>query len=195
MYRIVVFLFFVIFGFFPAGHAFGDEAPPTEAADGAAGPPSAVPSSSESDRDAEAKLQFETGREFFNQGRYEEAAIAMKRAFELGPSYKILYYLGWAEGETGNFARALNAYKGYLAEAPADSEADRIEEVKKAVEKLRAKTTTAISNPTRAPFARWALPRMCSSASLPRPRSPRSCSRSSPAIGRKRRSLVAIVFR
>ena len=113
------------------------ETPSTEEPDGSA--PQAQPETAEPSVEDEAMIQFEQGREFFNQGRFEKAAIALKRAFELRPSYKILYYLGWAESETADYSRAVNAYNGYLAEAPEETEADRIAEVKGEVEKLKAR--------------------------------------------------------
>ena len=107
-----------------------------EPSDAASAEPSAT---EETSVDDEAMIQFEQGREFFNKGQFEKAAIALKRAFELRPGYKILYYLGWAESETGNYSRAVSAYNGYLADAPGKTEAARIAEVKAEVEKLKAR--------------------------------------------------------
>ena len=61
-------------------------------------------------------VQFQQGKEFYNQGAFERAAIALKRAYELRPGYRILYFLGWAENEIGNYTRALEAFNGFLAE-------------------------------------------------------------------------------
>ena len=95
--------------------------------------------SAENAKETEARIQFEQGREFYNQGAYEKAAIALRRAFELRPSYRILYYLGWAESETGNYNRALTAFETYLKEAEGEEPLERIDEVAEEVTKLKAR--------------------------------------------------------
>jgi hypothetical protein len=86
-------------------------------------------------KDEEAKIQFEQGKEFFNDEKFEQAAIALSRAYELRPSPKILYYLGMAEAENGNYARAYEAYERYLEQASTEDPA-RVEEVRKEVSRL-----------------------------------------------------------
>jgi hypothetical protein len=90
-------------------------------------------------QDDDARLQFEQGKSFFNEGKFEQAAIALERAYQLRPSYRILYYVGLAETENGNYVRALEAYKKFVSEAPADEvEPGRIDEVKREITRLEA---------------------------------------------------------
>lgn len=83
-----------------------------------------------------ARLSFEQGRRFFNEGQFEKAAIALERAYELRPSYKILYYLGWAECENENYERALDAFNSYLEQVERDEDPAQVDEVKKEVKRL-----------------------------------------------------------
>ncbi len=98
-----------------------------------------VPVAAEAEDSAdEARVQFEQGKAFFNEGKYEQAAIALERAYELRPGYKILYYLGLAESEQGNYSRALNAYTRYLVDGAEQDDPARVQEVRAEIEKLRA---------------------------------------------------------
>ena len=64
----------------------------------------------------EARTQFEQGIALYDEGKYDQAAIAFQRAFELKPSYKILYNIAQAQNQLGHYAAALEAFARYLAE-------------------------------------------------------------------------------
>jgi hypothetical protein len=87
-------------------------------------------------KEAQARAQFEQGLELFEKGRFEQAAIAFERAYELKPSYKILYNLGQAEHELEHYAAALKAYSRYLAEGGDEVPEERVKEVKYKIKKL-----------------------------------------------------------
>ncbi len=89
-------------------------------------------------RDEQARMQFDQGRDLFNRGRYEQAAVALERAYELRPSYKILYYIGWAEVENEEYARALDAFTKYLDQGGDQIPAQRAREVSSEMEDLRS---------------------------------------------------------
>ncbi|MCP4674016.1 MAG: tetratricopeptide repeat protein [Deltaproteobacteria bacterium] len=91
---------------------------------------------SSQDNEENARVQFEQGKTFFNEGKYEQAAIALERAYELRPGFKILYYLGLAEGEQGNYSRALMAYTRYLLEGADKDDPKRVDEVRVEMERL-----------------------------------------------------------
>ncbi len=86
----------------------------------------------------EARIQFDQGRGLFNHGRYEQAAIALKRAYELRPGYKILYYLGLAEVEAESYARALTAFTLFLDKGGESVSPKRAQEVEAEIERLKA---------------------------------------------------------
>ncbi len=76
----------------------------------------------QSDRasDADARTQFDAGRAAYDEGRFEEAASAFRRAYVLSPRYQLLYNIGQAELRAGHDDRALGAFEGFLRQAPED---------------------------------------------------------------------------
>jgi hypothetical protein len=86
----------------------------------------------------EARAQFDAGVELFDSGMYEKAAIAFSRAYELKPSFKILFNMGQVENELGHFAAALNAYTRYLAEGGEQIDAARRAQVRTEIAWLNA---------------------------------------------------------
>jgi tetratricopeptide (TPR) repeat protein len=79
--------------------------------------------------DDEARSQFDTGVAMFEKGRFEQASIAFARAYELKPSFRLLYNIGQVENELGHFAASLDAYARYLAEGGGSIEKARQDEV------------------------------------------------------------------
>jgi len=86
----------------------------------------------------EARIHFEQGVVLYEEGQYEQAAIAFARAYELKPSFKLLYNIGQAESELKHYARALEAFTRYLAEGGKKVPKDRVGEVKSEIERLNA---------------------------------------------------------
>ncbi len=84
----------------------------------------------------EPTLHFQQGIEFYKQQRYEAASIEFGRAYELRPSYKILYNIGQAENMLEHFAAALKAYQTYLDQGGNDIPKDRHELVAKEIARL-----------------------------------------------------------
>ena len=86
----------------------------------------------------EAKAQFKQGVELFRDGQHEQAAIAFQRAYELKPSYKILFNVGQVQNELRHYAAALEAYTLYLAEGGDKIDSRRREEVRQEVKRLNS---------------------------------------------------------
>jgi tetratricopeptide (TPR) repeat protein len=84
----------------------------------------------------QARIQFQLGIELYDQGRFEQAAIAFARAYELRPSYKILYNLAQVENDLGHYAAALSAYSRYLSEGRRDIEQSRREQIEGEIKRL-----------------------------------------------------------
>ena len=84
----------------------------------------------------EARAQFEIGVSLFKEGKFEQASVAFARAYELKPSFKLLYNIGQVENELGHFAAALDAYNKYLAEGGDQIEKARLEQVRAEVGRL-----------------------------------------------------------
>ncbi|NUP10099.1 MAG: PEGA domain-containing protein [Polyangiaceae bacterium] len=62
----------------------------------------------------EAREVYESALEHTRDGRYPEALAAYQRAYDLSPSYVILFNIGKAAELTGDSARAIIAYRCHL---------------------------------------------------------------------------------
>ena len=86
----------------------------------------------------EARVQFQQGVELYKDGRSDQAAVAFGRAYELKPSFKILYNIAQTENELGHFSAALQAYARYLADGGTEVPRDRVGQVQAEIQRLKA---------------------------------------------------------
>ena len=70
--------------------------------------------------DSEARQEYERGRVEFEAGHFDEAARLLRHAYVLSPRFGLLYNIGQAELRAGRHALALEAFEGFLRQAPAD---------------------------------------------------------------------------
>lgn len=70
--------------------------------------------------DSEARLEYERGRVEFEAGHFDEAARLLRHAYVLSPRFGLLYNIGQAELRAGRDALALEAFEGFLRQAPTD---------------------------------------------------------------------------
>ncbi len=87
-------------------------------------------------QDEQARTQFQQAVELYETGKFDQAAVAFERAYELKPSYKILYNLGQTENELGHYAAALQAYSRYLADGGSGVSGERLTQVKVEIKHL-----------------------------------------------------------
>lgn len=87
----------------------------------------------------EARRVYEAAKEHGRQGRYEEALAAYQRAYDLSPSYIILFNIAKAAELTGDYARALGAYECHLAHGGPDIDPARHAEVEATLNMLKRK--------------------------------------------------------
>jgi hypothetical protein len=92
----------------------------------------------QSKADDQARVQYRQGIELFEDGKPEQAAVAFERAYELKPSWKILFNLGQVHNDLGHYAAALEAYTRYLADGGAEVPAERVAQVKTEIARLNA---------------------------------------------------------
>ncbi len=109
----------------PAGPAGAQEAP---------GAPGGSASSSSVEK---ARVHYERGLQLFNETNYDAALFEFERAYELAPSYKILYNMGRIQREQNNYAAALRSYSRYLREGGTAIPAERRAEVEKEIGVLK----------------------------------------------------------
>jgi tetratricopeptide (TPR) repeat protein len=82
--------------------------------------------------------------QLYNDGAYDLALIELQRAYDLAPSYKLLYNVAQVNAQLSNYAGALRAFEKYLADGGADVPADRRAEVEKEIQTLRGRTANVV---------------------------------------------------
>ncbi|MFO8070544.1 MAG: hypothetical protein R6V85_01600, partial [Polyangia bacterium] len=83
-----------------------------------------------------ARRQFNNGVELYEAGKLEQASVAFERAYELKPTYRIMFNIAQVENDLGHFAAALRAYTRYLAEGGDEIGAERLAQVRSEIERL-----------------------------------------------------------
>ena len=87
----------------------------------------------------EAQLHFKRGAELYDEDNFRGALIEFQRAYEVAPSYKILFNIGQVEMELQNYAGALRAYTRYLREGGPDVPQSRVTQVTQEIERLKGR--------------------------------------------------------
>ena len=85
----------------------------------------------------EAATRFRKGLELYNDGDFQAALIEFRRAYDLAPSYQVLYNIGQVYFQLQDYAGALTALERYLGEGGAGVPASRRADVEKDLVKLR----------------------------------------------------------
>jgi hypothetical protein len=88
-------------------------------------------------RTDEAKELYQKGAELFEEKRFEEAAEAFRAAYDLKPSWKILFNIGQCEAAAGRYGLALDAFEEYALEGGDDVPVERRDYVADEVRRLQ----------------------------------------------------------
>ncbi len=88
---------------------------------------------------SEAQVHFKRGGELYDEDNYRGALIEFQRAYELAPSWRILFNIGQVEMELQNYAGALRAYTRYLREGGPDVAPARVALVQQEIERLKGR--------------------------------------------------------
>jgi hypothetical protein len=121
-------LFFIVLGLTSTGASLAAE---PRSGDGQVTKPS--PTQSELD---DAQRHYKRGVELFKNAVYDGALIEFRRAFELAPSYKILYNIGQVNRQLDDYAAAVDAYRRYLREGASNVPDARKAQVEAEIEKI-----------------------------------------------------------
>lgn len=103
----------------------------------AAAPRAAFAAPAEDPKVAEGRKHFTRGVELYNDGDFRGALIEFQRAYQIAPSFRILYNVGKANLELLDYPAALAAFERYLAEGGAEVPADKRTEVEGEIVKLK----------------------------------------------------------
>jgi hypothetical protein len=86
---------------------------------------------------AEGRKHFTRGVELHAEGDFRGALIEFQRAYDVAPSFRILYNVAKANLELNDYAAALVAFERYLAEGGVEVPDDKRTEVEAEIQKLR----------------------------------------------------------
>jgi len=86
-----------------------------------------------------AKAHYRTGELYYERGRFPDAAREFEEAYRLSHRSDLLYNMGKAYDGVGDYAKALVAYRRWLAEVPHGSDRPQVESRVQAMQSLVGK--------------------------------------------------------
>jgi hypothetical protein len=92
--------------------------------------------------EAQARVHYNRALELYNDGAFDAALVELNRAWELLPSYKLLYNIAQVQTAMKDYAAALNSYRRYLAEGRDEVPAPRRSSVDKQLQTLSQRVAT-----------------------------------------------------
>lgn len=101
-----------------------------------------APSKPDTSKMTEARTHYERGLQLYDEGQYDGARVEFERAYELAPTYRILYNIGLVQKQQGDFVGALRNFQSYLEEGGNLVPEVRMTEVTKEIGALRARIGT-----------------------------------------------------
>jgi hypothetical protein len=87
----------------------------------------------------EARTRYERGMQLYNEGAHEGALVELERAYQLSPTYKLLYNIALIRLQLNDYAQAIKAFQEYLAEGGAEISSVRRSEVERHLAQLKTK--------------------------------------------------------
>ena len=87
----------------------------------------------------EARQRFQKGVQLFKEYSFEAALAEFRKAYQLAPSYRVLYNIAQVHYELKNYVDALKAFRQYLNEGGADVASDRRVLVEAEIRKLEGR--------------------------------------------------------
>lgn len=86
----------------------------------------------------EAIEAHDQGVKQFDAGDYPAALASFQKAYDLSPTFQILYNIGRASRRTGDYKRSLEAFETYLKDGGDRIKEERRADVEKTIEELKA---------------------------------------------------------
>ncbi|MDC0745778.1 PEGA domain-containing protein [Polyangium mundeleinium] len=90
----------------------------------------------------EAQRRYQRGRELYEDNDFTAALVEIRRAYELAPSYKLLFDIGQICYQLPDYPCALRSFKQYLDEGASEINPQRRAEVENDVRKLEGRVAT-----------------------------------------------------
>ena len=105
--------------------------------------PPAAQSTPESGSNLEAaRVHYERAIELYNEESFDAALVEIRRAYDLAPSYKMLFNIGHIQRARKDYVSALSAFERYLAQGKTSITAARRAEVEKEISVLRTRVAS-----------------------------------------------------
>lgn len=90
----------------------------------------------------EAKRRFQRGRELYEENDFQGALVEMRRAYELAPTYRLLFDIGQVYYQLQDYPNALRAFTQFLQDGRSEIAPQQREEVQREIEKLKGRVAT-----------------------------------------------------
>ena len=87
----------------------------------------------------EARQHFQKGVQLFKEGNLDAALAEFRKAYQLAPSYRVLYNIAQVHYDLHNYVETLKAFRQYLSEGGSEIPADRRAQVEGEVRKLEGR--------------------------------------------------------
>ena len=94
------------------------------------------------DAKTDAARHFKRGLELFDDNDFQGALIEFQRAYQILPTYQVLYNIGQVRFQLQDYAGALKSFERFLTEGGDKVPADRRAELERDIAKLRARVAT-----------------------------------------------------
>jgi tetratricopeptide (TPR) repeat protein len=103
------------------------------------GTQSAPAEAAESEITTKARKHFQKGVDYYGEGDLVAAMVEFKRAYDIEPTFRLLYNIAQVAYEQRDYAAAERYFKDYLAEGKTQIEIERRIEVERELERLRGR--------------------------------------------------------
>jgi tetratricopeptide (TPR) repeat protein len=90
----------------------------------------------------EARGRFQRGVQLFREGSFDGALAEFRKAYQLAPSYRLLYNIAQVHYELHDYVEALRAFRQYLNDGATDVSAERRAQVEMEIAKLDGRVAT-----------------------------------------------------
>lgn len=117
------------------------DAKPADAKSGDAKPTDVKPGDDAKDAKKEAREHYQKALDFFDDEVYDAALTEFKKAYELSPSFRLLYNLGVTSERLKDYAKGLEFYDRFIKEGGADVSPEQARQVKDQIGLLRGRVS------------------------------------------------------
>lgn len=93
---------------------------------------------------AKARVHFQKGVDYYSEGDLTAAMAELRRAYELEPSYRLLYNLAQVSYEQRDYAQSERYFRDYLAQGGGEIDAERRAEVETELQRLKGRVADVL---------------------------------------------------